>query len=423
MEYCVNNALRKHLFSHNLIQQNQFGFRPRHSAADLLTYLSHQWISGVNERQEVKVVALDIKGAFDRVWHNGLLAKLKVRGVTGKLLTWIGSYLSGRRIQVVVGGQSSAQRPINASVPQGSIAGPSFFLTYIDDLGDDLDSPVFLYADDGTLYRIVSTGGLEQSIEALNSDLSHINLWGSRWKVLFAPEKCKAMTISKKRPQDQAMSTSSLYLGGTELQECPELDLLGVTVQSNLSFESHLNRVTTNAGKRVNVFRQVAPYLDSRGKATVYKAHIRSVMEYAPLSWMSASETHLRSLDDIQKRASNIIGPSIHLDSLSHRRTVSGLGLLHRMHQREQPDALRALLPPKLCPARTTRSSHGTHRIKTLTGKTSGGQWSLQQYDRSALPAIIPVWNSLPSDIVGSPDSESTKAFVKRAHHHLIRRR
>ena len=117
MEHFVNKELRKHLFINGLIHNNQFGFRPHHSAPDLLSYLSHQWLSCLNDRSEARIVALDIKAAFDRVWHNGLLVKLEARGIRGTFLKWIRRYLSDRRIQVVVGGQTSKDKPINASVP------------------------------------------------------------------------------------------------------------------------------------------------------------------------------------------------------------------------------------------------------------------------------------------------------------------
>ena len=415
MEFFVNKELRKHLFSNGLINSNQFGFRPKHSAPDLLTFVSHQWMSCLNNRQEAKVIALDIKAAFDRVWHKGLIAKLEARGVKGNLLKWISSYLCDRRIQVVVGGQTSEQRPINASVPQGSLLGPTLFLTYIDDLSDQIYNSMFLYADDSTLYCTVIRDGVVQAVESLNADLAEIHAWGQTWKVLFAPEKCKVMTISRKEPQPQP----PLLLGGTVLQESDELDILGVCFPKNLSFQSHLDKVVSKAGQRVNMLRKIASHLDSKGKASVYKAHIRSTMEYAPLCWMSASETQLRRLDDIQHRAQRIIGPQVHLEPLAHRRLISALGLLYRMHKADQPEVLRSLLPPKVQVARSTRSTNASHALQPLAGRTGSGQWSLHQYDKSFLPAAIPVWNSLPSDVIGSPQTDDTKTFCMRAHRYL----
>ena len=65
------------------------------------------------------------------------------------------------------------------------------------------------------------------------------------------------------------------------------------------------------------MFRRVAPYLDAKGRGTAYKAHIHSTMEYAPLCWMFASESQLQRLDDIQNRASMIIGGGVKLDTLA----------------------------------------------------------------------------------------------------------
>ena len=345
--------------------------------------------------------------------------KLKARGVSGKLLDWIKSYLCGRKIQVVVGGQSSLQKDINASVPQGSLLGPTMFLVYIDDLGDNLNNTIFLYADDSTLYCIIHQGGLYQSAASLNADLAQIHHWGSEWRVIFAPEKCKVMTISMKRPQNQPLPEPPLSLGGTELEECTELDILGVTFTRNMSFDKHIDKLASKAGSRVSMLRRVAPYLDTRGKGAVYRAHIRSVMEYAPLSWMSASVTQLRRLEDIQRRACKIIGSNHRLDSLEHRRLISGLGLLHRLHRPDQPQVLKSLLPPRACPSRTTRATGNTHALQPLAGRTSTGHWSLQQYDRSALPTVVPVWNSLPASIIGTPTLEDSKTFCRRVYHHL----
>ena len=64
----------------------------------------------------------------------------------------ISSFLSNRRLWVVLNGKSSQKYPVNAGVPQGSILGPTLFLLYINDLPDDVICNIGIYADDTTLY-------------------------------------------------------------------------------------------------------------------------------------------------------------------------------------------------------------------------------------------------------------------------------
>ena len=122
----------------------QYGFRSSRSTADLLTVVS--------DRIATRAVALDISKAFDRVWHAGLLHKLKSYGNSGEIFGLISSFISNRRLRVVLDEKSSQENPVNAGVPQGSILGPTLFLLYINDLPDDVICNIAIYADDTTLY-------------------------------------------------------------------------------------------------------------------------------------------------------------------------------------------------------------------------------------------------------------------------------
>ena len=99
-----------------------------------------------------RAVALDISKAFDRIWHAGLLHKLKSYGISGQIFGLISSLLSNRRLRVVLDGKYLQEYPVNAGVPQGSIRGPTLFLLYINDLPDDVFCDIAIYADDTTLY-------------------------------------------------------------------------------------------------------------------------------------------------------------------------------------------------------------------------------------------------------------------------------
>ena len=153
-----------------------------------------------------------------------------------------------------------------------------------------------------------------------------MRIWADRWKVTFEPSKCKALTISRKRNPTRL----DLQFGSTKLAEKDELEILGVTIDNKLTWKKHISNVSSRAGQKLGALRRVANKLDVRGRATVYKAQVRSVMEYASLSWMSASATTLSLLDSIQRKALRIIGiceetarTELNITSLHQRRKVA----------------------------------------------------------------------------------------------------
>ena len=147
-EKLANNRLADNLEKCGPFSDFQYGFRSSQLTANLLTVVSDR--IAFNRSEATRAVALDISKAFDRVWHAGLLHKLKSYGISGQF-GLIPSFLCNRRLRVVLDGKSSQEYPVNAGAPQGSILGPTLFLLYINDLPDDVICNIAIYADDTTL--------------------------------------------------------------------------------------------------------------------------------------------------------------------------------------------------------------------------------------------------------------------------------
>ena len=156
-EKIIFNRVYNFLLNENLLNPNQSAFRPSDSCINQLIATTHEIFEAFdcNPPLEVRSVFLDISKAFDKVWHEGLLFKIKSMGISGELYNLLENYLSGRVQRVILNGQMSTWQPILAGVLQGSILGPLLFLIYINDLPDELKSQTKLFADDTSLFTIV----------------------------------------------------------------------------------------------------------------------------------------------------------------------------------------------------------------------------------------------------------------------------
>ena len=195
--------------------------------------------------RETRAIFLDISKAFDKVWHEGLLFKLKRSGTGRTLLELIRNYLNGRYQRVVLNGKSSSWKEITAGVPQRSVLGPLFFLIHINDLCDDLSCDVKLFADDTSLFAMVFNENI--SAQNLNSDLRKIQECVFLWKMQFNPDSLKQavqviFSVKKVKPNHPP-----LYFNGKEVVAKTEQKHLGFILDKRFNFNAHLKEVIGKA--------------------------------------------------------------------------------------------------------------------------------------------------------------------------------
>ena len=130
-----------------LIAANQSGFKPGDSCINRLIAITHEIFESFDAGYEVRGLFLDISKAFDKVWHEGLIFKLKQNGISGKLLNLIKDFLKNRKQRVVLNGQFSSWADVDAGVPQGSILGTLLFLIYINNLEKELNDDIAKFQD------------------------------------------------------------------------------------------------------------------------------------------------------------------------------------------------------------------------------------------------------------------------------------
>ena len=136
----------------NILDPDQFGFRKGRSTIDAITQLVESVVDGLDRREHVLSIFLDLSKAFDCVQHETLLHQLEAHGIRGLPLRWLASYLKDREQSVQIADAMSDKVKMPCGVPQGSILGPILFVIYVNNLKPSMkNGRVVKFADDTTL--------------------------------------------------------------------------------------------------------------------------------------------------------------------------------------------------------------------------------------------------------------------------------
>ena len=182
-ESVLHDRLLKHCLENDIITEKQAAYLKGDSTVSQLLYIVHNIRKTWSEKNISQGIFLDVSAAFDKVWHNGLIAKLGQIGVEGSFLNTISSYLAGRQQVVVVDGVKSDVLDVKAGVPHDSRLGPLIFIIFMNDIIDDIESDILIFADDTSL--IASGSDPAETAQQLNRDLNKISSWAIKWKVVF----------------------------------------------------------------------------------------------------------------------------------------------------------------------------------------------------------------------------------------------
>jgi len=418
-EFILNSHFLKHLETHSLLSDHQYGFRKARSTGDLLSYLTNVWSSSLRDFGESFVVALDISKAFDRVWHKALLAKLPSFGFTPSITKLIASFLSNRSISVVVDGATSSSFPVSSGVPQGSVLSPTLFLLFINGLLSSSSSPIHSYADDSTLHKSSSFNSQPSSnartqsrlaiSTTLNSDLERISGWGRESLVNFNSSKTQLLPISLSTDP----SDFDIIFENNVINPLCSINILGVEIASNLSWRNHIVQIVKSASKKLGVLFRCKNFFTSAQLLKLYIGLVRPRLEYCSHIWGGSPYTFL--LDRVESKAFRLIDdPTLtsSLDSLSLRRNVASLSLFYRYFHGHCSEELASCVPPPLRRPRSTRQATTSHRFSVDIANSR-----INRFSDCFFPTVSRLWNSLPSSVF--PNSYNLSLFKRLICRHL----
>ena len=319
LETIINTRLNKFLNDNNLINKFQSGFRANHSTVDQIIRLQTSINHAFHKSNKAVGVFVDIEKAFDMIWKKGLLEKIEQKGITGNMYNFINDFIHNRSITVQVKGHKSKETNIENGIPQGSVISPTLFNIFINDITEYLNKQdskkklkeklnIALFADHCAFWR---TGRqLPQIINQIQIDLNNLNDWASLWGIKLSLTKTVGIIFSLHKKGCKSHNLN-LKIGKEPIKQVNEVKFLGVTFDSELTFNKHINNIVESTKKTLNLLKAIKGTnwgASTKSMLMVYNACIRSRLDYGAQVFCCASDNALKKLQTIQYKALRIIG-------------------------------------------------------------------------------------------------------------------
>ncbi len=362
----------------------------------------------MKDKIQVDLLILDFQKAFDSVPHEQLLMKLHYYGLPHQLQQWIRTWLTTRYQKVIVDGEYSESAHVDSGVPQGTVLGPLMFLLYVNDIGSDTSSNIKLFADDCLLFCPVTS---LQDTHALQDDLDRLVKWSKDWQMTFNPTKCYILRISRLH----STIVGAYNISGSILKLVSDHPYLGVHLSSDLSWNKHIDIITTKATNQLNFLKRNLSKCSTNVKSMAYTAIVRLQLEYASAASDPYTQNKIVQIEAVQRRAARFafncydtyntsvsgLIKQLGWDSLETRRTANRLNVFYKAVNNQ----IAIQLPNDLQrPSRMTRNQHSKSFIQMSAGPN--------YYNNSFFPRTVKDWNSLGENIVQAPSSDRFRTLI-----------
>lgn len=303
-ERILHNQISNYMKSNNLLNDFQFGFRKGCGTEEAVVNVVNFICKGLDEGNcGVAALFFDLTKAFDLVDHEILAQKLRYYGICGRELSLLKCYLTKRKQFVQINTQKSALGAVEYGVPQGSVLGPLLFSIYMNDLKNlEISGKLFIYADDICLlypykYEAVAKAYVERDA-ALISEFLRLN------KLLLNANKTRLVRF---KPYNNRNNNFSVFVDGKEILEENSINYLGLQLQSNLSWNQHIQCIKTKTAQAVGVLYKFKNKFDQHTKFLIYNALIQSHFNYLAILYGHKNSSELKSLQRMQNKALKVV--------------------------------------------------------------------------------------------------------------------
>lgn len=281
----------------NVLPDHQFGFRKQHGTVEQIHRVCEHIRKTLEQKKYCSSVFLDIQQAFDKVWHKGLLSKIK-QHLPHPFFSILNSYLTDRLFYVKESGNTSALHRIEAGVPQGSVLGPILYILYTADLPTEPGVVVATFADDTAI--LSSHTNPEVASSLLQSGLNKIHTWMKRWKLKACAAKSVQVTYTLRKED-----CPPVKLGDTTLPHRSCVKYLGMHLDRRLTWQQHIRAKKDELIYRLKNLHWLLgrnSRLSLDNKLLIYKVVLKPVWMYGIQLWGSASNSSIAILQRQQNK-------------------------------------------------------------------------------------------------------------------------
>ena len=303
MERMINARLVWFLERNNLITKFQSGFRKQRSTTDQLVRFESLIRDAFIKGEHVVSVFFDLEKAYDTTWKYGILEDLFNMGLRGRMPVFIKNFLSDRTFNVRLGSIMSDLHDQEMGVPQGSILSPTLFNIKMNSIVKVLKPGVdcSLYVDDFVVcYKSKNMQTIERQLQLC---LNRLQKWADENGFRFSKTKTVCMHFCNKR---KLHPDPSLDLGGTPIPVVEQTKFLGLIFDRKLSFKPHIEHLRAKCFKALNLLKVVSNLdwgADRKVLLRLYRAVVRSKLDYGCIVYGSARKSYLKRLETIQNQS------------------------------------------------------------------------------------------------------------------------
>lgn len=302
LEKLLLSRIEPILTNRHVIPNHQFGFRPQHATTEQTHRVCKYIYQSMEDKKYCAAVFLDITQAFDKVWHSGLLYKIR-KILPHNYFAILKSYLQDRHYLVRYKDATTNIHPISAGVPQGSVLGPVLYLIFTADLPTSKDVITATYADDTAV--LTAHHNSTFASQHLQVNLDKIQMWLAKWRMRINETKSQQITFTNRRG-----ACPPITLNGHQLHQQDVVKYLGMHLDSRLTWKNHIFAKRKQLGIKLSKLQWIIgrrSKLSLDNKILIYKAILKPIWCFGIQLWGTAANSNIDILERFQSKVLRLI--------------------------------------------------------------------------------------------------------------------